>query len=81
MANGWTAERRQRQAALIQIWEPWKRSTGPRTIEGKATASKNVAIGLANKAKALKQAQIELSVALAKIHALTGTDKAWWEYL
>jgi hypothetical protein len=41
MANGWTAERRARQAASIQRWKPWQRSTGPKTPEGKATVSRN----------------------------------------
>ncbi len=36
LANGWTSERRARQAALIQRWKPWERSTGPKTPEGKA---------------------------------------------
>jgi hypothetical protein len=37
MANGWTSERRARQAALIQCWKPWERSTGPKTLGGNAT--------------------------------------------
>ena len=41
MANGWTAERRARQAELIRTWKPWERSTGPRTAEGKAATSRN----------------------------------------
>jgi hypothetical protein len=41
MGNGWTEERRQRQAEIIQRWQPWAKSTGPRTAEGKAVASKN----------------------------------------
>lgn len=41
MNNGWTDERRQRQAALIRRWQPWQRSTGPRTADGKARASRN----------------------------------------
>ena len=41
MANGWTPERRARQAELISSWRPWERSTGPRTAEGKARASLN----------------------------------------
>ena len=41
MANGWTSERRARQAALIRTWKPWQRATGPRTPEGKATTSRN----------------------------------------
>jgi hypothetical protein len=33
--NGWSQERRARQAAAIHTWRPWERSTGPRTPEGK----------------------------------------------
>lgn len=41
MRTPWTPERRARQAALIRAWKPWERSTGPRTPEGKAKASRN----------------------------------------
>ena len=41
MANGWTPERRARQAALIRTWRPWEKSTGPKTDEGKARAAQN----------------------------------------
>ncbi len=41
MCNGWTPERRARQRALIQQWQPWGKSTGPFTDEGKAKASAN----------------------------------------
>src|SRR5215207_7854608 len=41
MASNGSVERRIRQAALIQQWRPWERSTGPRTFEGKATSSRN----------------------------------------
>lgn len=41
MANGWTPERRARQAELIRQWQPWKQSTGPKSWEGKATAARN----------------------------------------
>jgi len=39
--SGWTDDRRARQAALIRTWKPWTESTGPRTPEGKAKASRN----------------------------------------
>lgn len=39
--SGWTPERRARQAEQIRAWQPWTRSTGPRTAEGKARASRN----------------------------------------
>jgi hypothetical protein len=40
-AKGWSEERRARQAALIRGWSPWRRSTGPRTDEGKAISARN----------------------------------------
>ena len=39
--NGWTPERKARQAALIKQWKPWNNSTGAKTVEGKETVSKN----------------------------------------
>lgn len=41
MKNGWTPERRDRQAALIRTWKPWEKSTGPVSAEGKAAVSQN----------------------------------------
>ena len=26
---------------MIRTWRPWEKSTGPRTVEGKATAARN----------------------------------------
>ena len=37
----WTKEQRERQARLIQEWQPWKKSTGPRTAEGKQRSALN----------------------------------------
>ena len=39
--RGWTPERRLQQSLKIQQWRPWEDSTGPRTPEGKAVASRN----------------------------------------
>jgi hypothetical protein len=39
--NGWTPERRAKQAEKIRQWQPWEHSTGPKTAEGKAIASQN----------------------------------------
>ena len=36
-----TPEHRSQAAQRIRAAAPWKRSTGPRTAEGKATASRN----------------------------------------
>lgn len=41
MANGWTQERRERQALLIRGWQPWAQSTGPRSVEGRSRAAQN----------------------------------------
>ena len=39
---GWTPARRARQAALIRLWQPWRRATGPKTEAGKARSSVRV---------------------------------------
>lgn len=37
----WTTEEREKQSQLIQNWQPWSKSTGARTPEGKAVSSRN----------------------------------------
>ena len=39
--QGWSPERRARQAALIRRWAPWRRATGPKTDAGKARCATN----------------------------------------
>jgi hypothetical protein len=39
--KGWTPERRAQQSARIRLWQPWRRSTGPRSETGKAQSSMN----------------------------------------
>jgi hypothetical protein len=39
--KGWTPERRARQAALIRLWQPERRSSGPRSEAGKARSAMN----------------------------------------
>ena len=39
--NGWTPERRARQAELIRSWKPWEKSTGAKSPEGKARVASN----------------------------------------
>lgn len=41
MSNGWTEERRQKQAERCRANKPWKNSTGPKTDIGKTRASLN----------------------------------------
>lgn len=37
----WTRESRLKQAQKIRQWQPWQKSTGPTTVQGKQTSSKN----------------------------------------
>ncbi len=39
--SSWTPERRAKHSALIRRLAPWTKSTGPRTIAGKAKSSMN----------------------------------------
>lgn len=41
MARKWTAEQRKEQSQKIRQWQPWTKSTGPKTQEGKRTSSRN----------------------------------------
>jgi hypothetical protein len=45
--SGWTPERRAKQAEAIRQWQPWRKSSGPRTEEGKAKSSRNADKGAA----------------------------------
>jgi len=45
--SSWTPERRAKQAEAIRRWQPWNKSTGPRTDEGKARSSRNADKGIA----------------------------------
>lgn len=45
--SSWTPERRAKQADAIRRWQPWNKSTGPRTEEGKARSSRNADKGIA----------------------------------
>jgi release factor glutamine methyltransferase len=37
----WTPEKKSKQARIIQKYRPWERTTGPKTIEGKAKSAQN----------------------------------------
>ena len=45
MATTWTPERRARQAELIRQWQPWAKSTGPKSPEGRQRVSNNAWTG------------------------------------
>lgn len=65
MVNGWTLERRQRQAELIRSWRPWAKSTGPRSLEGKERVSRNAWKG-GHRAE-LRELSKELNAELAEM--------------
>ena len=46
MATTWTPERRARQAELIRTWQPWAKSNGPRSPEGRQRVSSNAWTGV-----------------------------------
>ena len=69
MANGWTPERRARQAELIRTWRPWEQAAGPTTAEGKAASSRNAFKGgLRAELEAITRALREHRAALKRIH-------------
>jgi hypothetical protein len=53
--NGWTDERRAKQAEAIRRWKPWERSTGPKTEGGKAASSRNAYKGRINPRALLRE--------------------------
>ena len=69
--RNWTPEARARQSALIRAWKPWEVSTGPRTAQGKATASMNRQSSLERARAEIEQARRELADAQAKLQKLT----------
>src|SRR5262245_17748823 len=79
MPNGWTAERRARQAQLIRSWRPWERSTGPRTAAGRARVSRNAYKGATRATlKALRKALAEQDQARERMSvASSGLGNDW----
>lgn len=71
--NGWTPERKKRQAELIHNWQPWKHSTGATTPDGKQRAKMNArrftVMGLYKQACKLYNAK--------QLYARGQTRKAW----
>lgn len=61
-SSTWTAERRAQQAALIRTWQPWKKSTGPRTPEGKSKSSRN-----AHKPNPIRRQLLEIAADLRRL--------------
>lgn len=70
MANGWTEERRARQAERIKQWRPWEKSTGPKSEDGKKRASLNA---FKHGVRSAEWAAVErrVSEALRQCHGVT----------
>lgn len=62
----WTPERRARQAEAIRRWKPWKKSTGPRTPEGKARSSRNADRGVAAMEARILEARLQARLRAAR---------------
>jgi hypothetical protein len=63
--NGWTPERRARQAAIIRLHHPWRHATGPRTEAGKAGVAMNaLRHGCRSRAWILKARRIRRAIRL-----------------
>ena len=61
----WSPERRARQAAAIHRWQPWRRSTGPKTDAGKARVATNaLRHGYRSRAWVLKAKRIRHAIRL-----------------
>jgi hypothetical protein len=54
-ARKWTPEQRAQQAVKIRHWQPWTKSTGAQTPEGKAKVSQNARRFTFRKAKKFAQ--------------------------
>ena len=39
--TAWSPERRKKQSEAIRQWQPWKQSTGPKSVEGKQRVGSN----------------------------------------
>ena len=64
----WTPEERLKQAELIRKWQPWKYSTGAKTLEGKARSSQNAyKHGMSKLQKEIKQILREQKKAISMI--------------
>ena len=66
-ARRWTESQKEQQRALIQLWQPWERSTGAKTKEGKAKVSQN-ALKAGNYSAAALQSDREHRAMMKEYH-------------
>jgi hypothetical protein len=79
--EAWTNGRRRRQAMLIRRWQPWTKSTGPRSAEGKAKVARNgYRGGMRRKARevarVLRDQEKKLKQLLAQVSSI-GRGNTW----
>jgi hypothetical protein len=75
----WTPEAREKQRQLIKQWQPWERSTGPRTEQGKEISSQNArrtALSDKELVAGLRKMRHELG-AIAKVQQKQQIDAMW----
>ena len=78
-AKGWTPERGAKQAQKIHDWQPWTRSTGAKTAEGKKRSSQNAFNGavrpkVRSLKATLKQVKETTDEALKHMHGMNYYD-------
>ena len=78
-SRSWTPERSARQAEVIRRCEPWNKSTGPKTAEGKAASSRNAYKGgcreydrTSMKCARLIGKLLKISREVSGVHPITG---------
>lgn len=75
----WDEAARKRQAELIQQWRPWERSTGPRSLDGKAKSAQNArrtALSDEELVAGLRKMRLELG-AIAKVQQRREFEEMW----
>ena len=74
-ARKWTNLQRKTQSRAIKRWKPWQYSTGPITVQGKATSSKNSFMGGCNSIWVRRLRQMERDMRRSKSATISATRK------
>jgi hypothetical protein len=75
----WTPEAREKQRQRIKQWQPWEKSTGPKTEQGKEISSQNArrtALSDEELVAGLRKMRHELG-AIAKIQQHLDFEEMW----
>jgi hypothetical protein len=74
-SSGWTSERRAKASQAIHAWQPWLKTKGPVTPEGKRRSSMNRYQG--GKRENQRKARREVRAAVAAFHAAILEIRVW----